>query len=93
VSGSDLAAPGGRDADLLYRRVADDIAARIASGELKPGTRLRPERELAEHYGVAYHTVRRAMKVLRERGLIVSIHGRGTFVADGPAQGTSPSSS
>jgi DNA-binding GntR family transcriptional regulator len=78
---SDIAAPGGREADLAYVRVAEDIAARIASGELTPGTRLRAERELAEHYGVAYGTVRRAMKVLRERGLVKSIHGRGTFVA------------
>jgi GntR family transcriptional regulator len=62
-------------------RVADDIATRIASGELKPGSRLRAERELAEHYGVAYGTVRRAMEVLRERGLITTIHGRGTFVS------------
>jgi DNA-binding GntR family transcriptional regulator len=83
---SELAATGGRDADLLYARVADDIAARIASGELAPGTRLRSERELAEHYGVAYHTVRRAMKVLRERGLIATIHGRGTFVAGKPTR-------
>lgn len=81
---SDLEAPGGRDADLAYVRVANDIASRIASGELKPGARLRAERDLAEHYGVAYHTIRRAMKLLRERGLIVSIHGRGTFVADRP---------
>jgi GntR family transcriptional regulator len=81
VSGSDLEAPGGRDADLAYMRVADDIAARIASGELAHGARLRSERDLAEHYGVAYGTVRRAMEVLRERGLITTIHGRGTFVA------------
>ena len=78
---SDLAAPGGRDSDLAYLRVADDIAARITSGELTPGTRLRAERDLATHYGVAYGTIRRAMQVLRERGLIESIHGRGTFVA------------
>jgi len=62
---SDLEATGGRDADLAYVRVADDIAARIASGELKPGARLRAERELAEHYGVSYGTIRRAMEVLR----------------------------
>jgi GntR family transcriptional regulator len=31
---------------------------------------------------VAYQTIRHAMKVLRERGLIVSIQGRGTFVQD-----------
>jgi GntR family transcriptional regulator len=77
---SDLEAEGGRDADLAYLRVADDIAARIASGELAPGARLRAERELAEYYEVAYGTVRRAMKVLRERALIETVHGRGTFV-------------
>jgi GntR family transcriptional regulator len=78
---SDLEATGGRDADLAYMRVAADIAARIASGELKPGARLRAERDLAEYYGVSYGTVRRAMEVLRERGLITTIHGRGTFVS------------
>ena len=78
---SEIEATGGRDADLAYMRVADDIAARIASGELKPGARLRSERDLAEHYEVSYGTVRRAMEVLRERGLITTIHGRGTFVA------------
>jgi len=36
---------------------------------------------LAEHYGVAYGTVRRAIEVLRERGLITTIHGRDTFVS------------
>lgn len=81
---SDLEAPGGRDADLAYLRVADDIANRIASGELAPGARLRAERELAEHYEVSYGTIRRAMEVLRERELIATVHGRGTFVADKP---------
>ncbi len=80
---SDIAAPGGHD-DLAYVRVADDITARIASGELAPGTRLRAERDLATYYGVAYGTVRRAMKLLREQGLIVTIQGRGTFVAQHP---------
>lgn len=77
---SDLEATGGRDAELAYMRVADDIAARITSGELAPGARLRSERDLAEYYEVAYGTVRRAMEVLRDRGLIETIHGRGTFV-------------
>ena len=78
---SDLEATGGRDADLAYMRVASDIATRIASGELSPGARLRSERDLAEYYEVSYGTVRRAMEVLRERGLITTIHGRGTFVS------------
>jgi GntR family transcriptional regulator len=77
---SDLEAQGGRDADLVYLRVADDIASRIASGELAPGARLRSERDLAAYYGVSYGTVRRAMQVLHDRGLITTIHGRGTFV-------------
>ena len=69
--------------------VTDDIAARIASGELQPGARLLAERELARRYGVAYGTIRRAMKELRARGLISSVQGRGTFVArqDGPPPG------
>ena len=78
---SDLEAQGGRDADLAYLRVADDIATRIGSGELAPGARLRAERDLAEYYAVSYGTVRRAMQVLRDRGLITTVHGRGTFVA------------
>jgi DNA-binding GntR family transcriptional regulator len=79
---SDLAAPDGRDSDLAYVRVAGDIATRIASGELTPGTRLRSERDLAEHYGVAYGTIRHAMKVRREQELIKTVHGRGTFIAE-----------
>ena len=81
---SDLAAPGdhsGPGSGLAYLRVADDIAARIASGELAPGTRLRAERELAEYYEVSCGTIRRAAEILRERGLIQTIHGRGTFVS------------
>ncbi len=86
---SDLEAPAGRTADLAYLIVTDDIAARIASGELQPGARLLAERELAHRYGVAYGTIRRAMKELRARGLISSVQGRGTFVArqDGPPPG------
>ncbi len=41
--------------------------------------KLPSERSLAEEYGVAYTTVRHAMAVLRERGIIVTVHGRGTF--------------
>jgi len=67
---------------LVYVQVADHITARIESGELAPGTRLPPERELATVYGVAYDTIRRASELLRERELIVTVHGRGTFVAE-----------
>lgn len=79
---SDLEASGGRDAELAYIQIANDIAGRITSGELGPGARLLSERALAEYYGRSYQTVRRAMEVLRTRGLIITIQGRGTFVAE-----------
>jgi GntR family transcriptional regulator len=65
----------------VYVRVADWVEARIKSGELKSGARLPPERELARELGVAYDTVRRAAALLRERSLIITVHGRGTYVA------------
>jgi GntR family transcriptional regulator len=67
--------------ELAYVQVADDIAGRIGRGELRSGDRLPPERELADDYGVSYDTIRRAAEVLRERGLIQTVHGKGTFVA------------
>jgi GntR family transcriptional regulator len=67
---------------LVYVAVADHIIARVRAGELRPGARLRSERDLAEEYGVAYLTVRRAMAVLRERGYVETVHGKGTFVTD-----------
>ena len=61
-----------------YVQLADMIEAEIRAGKLRG--KIRAERDLAEEYGVAYTTVRRAMAVLRERGLVKSIQGRGTFV-------------
>ena len=66
--------------ELVYVQVANYIASLIESGKLQSGMRLPPERELAKMFGVAYDTVRRANELLRERGLIVTVHGRGTFV-------------
>ncbi|HUZ52711.1 MAG TPA: GntR family transcriptional regulator [Streptosporangiaceae bacterium] len=39
-----------------------------------------PERDVANAYGVAYNTVRKSMEMLRKQGLIVTMHGRGTYV-------------
>lgn len=66
----------------VWRQVADHIAARIRSGELQPGARLEGERELAEAYGVAVGTVRRAVEDLRERGLAVTLPAKGTYIAE-----------
>ena len=65
--------------DYTYVQVADAIAARIEAGEIT--RRLPAERDLAREMGVAYQTLRHSMKVLRERGLIITRQGRGTFVS------------
>jgi DNA-binding GntR family transcriptional regulator len=67
--------------ELVYVQVANHLAGQIESGRLAPGARLPAERSLAEYYGVAYDTIRRAMQELRKRELIVTVHGRGTYVA------------
>jgi DNA-binding GntR family transcriptional regulator len=64
----------------LYVQAANYVAGQIASGELAPGMRLPAERDLAAQWGIAYQTVRRTMQELRERGLVVSRAGKGTFV-------------
>jgi GntR family transcriptional regulator len=66
---------------LAYVQVADHVAARIAAGEWEQGTRLPPERDLASEYEVAYNTLRQAMDVLRERGLVITLRGHGNYVA------------
>lgn len=69
--------------DIAYEweRVARDVEERIGSGQLPPGSMLRGERSMAEEYGVAISTVRRAMRDLRERGVVVTLPHKGTFVA------------
>lgn len=69
------------DPDLVYMQIADWIAGRIERGDLRPGARLPAERDLAAEVGVDYMTVRRATQVLLDRGLIVTVVGRGTYVA------------
>jgi GntR family transcriptional regulator len=62
-------------------QVAVDVEADIDAGRMAPDTRLPSETELAEQYGVSRVTVRRAIAVLRDRGKVVTVHGRGTYVA------------
>lgn len=68
----------------LYQQIRDQIAARIAIGALAPGTRLPPTRALADELGAHRNTVVRAFEELVEAGLLTSVVGRGTFVADRP---------
>lgn len=70
----------------LYLQVADLIAARISSGELAPNRPVPSEHELAATFGVARGTARKALGVLKDRGLVVAVNGRGTFVRERPQQ-------
>lgn len=66
----------------LYIQIAEGLIGRIESGELVPGDRLPPERELSEKLGVNRMTLRRSLRVLEAQGLIVRKHGVGTYVAE-----------
>jgi GntR family transcriptional regulator len=69
---------------LNYRGIADDIAARIATGEYPPGAKIPSYSQLAELYSVSVSTAQRAVMVLRERALVTGVQGRGVFVRNSP---------
>jgi GntR family phosphonate transport system transcriptional regulator len=73
-------APAGGVA--LWRQIADAIRLDIVGGKLNEGDKLDGELPLAERFGVNRHTVRRALAVLAEEGVVRAEHGRGTFVAE-----------
>jgi GntR family transcriptional regulator len=68
----------------LYRKVAEDIKAAIASGTYPPGALLPSEAELAERYSVSRGTVRQAFAALRADGVIASRRGARRIVIGGP---------
>ena len=74
------------DPALLHDQVAGDIRRAIADGEAKPGEKLPPARDLAAVLGVNTNTVLRALRILREEGLLEFRRGRGTTIAGGARQ-------
>ncbi len=64
----------------LHHQVYLDLRAALDGGELQPGDRLPPERELAARYGCSLITVRRALDDLAREGRLQRTRGRGTFV-------------
>jgi GntR family transcriptional regulator len=71
----------------LYEQVASEIRRAIAEGEAKPGERLPPARDLAAVLGVNTNTVLRALRVLRDEGLLEFRRGRGISVTGSPERG------
>ncbi|WP_328339587.1 winged helix-turn-helix domain-containing protein [Micromonospora sp. NBC_00421] len=64
------------------RQIADDLTARIRTGEYPPGAKLPALRELADLYSVSVSTIQRALELTRDRGLTVGRAGAGVYVAD-----------
>src|SRR2546421_3093856 len=65
----------------LYEQVAGEIRRAIAGGEAKPGERLPPAKDLAAVLDVNTNTVLRALRLLRDEGLLEFRRGRGISVA------------
>jgi DNA-binding GntR family transcriptional regulator len=71
----------------LYTQLADILREMIKSGELPPRSLLPSESYLQQEQGVSRGTVRMAISILRDEGLVVTISGRGTFVRERDPEG------
>jgi DNA-binding GntR family transcriptional regulator len=70
-----------RAAEPPYRQIAAWLRGRIEAGEYRPGEDPLPsEKDLVGMFGVARDTARRAVQVLRDEGLVVTVPQRGTYV-------------
>ncbi len=71
----------------LSEQIVEQIERQILQGDLRPGQQLPSERELAERFGASRTSVREAIRILREKGLVEVHPGRGTFVVNNHSQG------
>jgi GntR family transcriptional regulator len=75
------------DPALLHEQVAGEIRRAIAEGEARPGERLPPARDMAAVLGVNTNTVLRALRGLRDEGLLEFRRGNGVRVSGTPQRG------
>lgn len=73
-----------------YLQVAGGLRAAIQSGDYGPGAQLPTYQELAETWGVAINTAKAAVTLLRDEGLVVTRHGKGSFVRTQSPDGETP---
>lgn len=66
----------------IYEQIVDRIRALIKTGDLRAGDALPSVRALARHCAISALTVKKAYDVLEQEGLVVTVQGKGTFVAE-----------
>ncbi|WP_082772657.1 GntR family transcriptional regulator [Actinoplanes sp. TFC3] len=64
-----------------YLQLAEILGGRIERGDWQPNRPIPSELQLVQEFGIARGTVRRAVAVLRERGLVFTVPQRGTYVS------------
>ena len=64
----------------LHMQISETLIREINAGRLVDGERLPPEREMAESYGVAVGTLRKALETLQQKGLLARVQGSGNYV-------------
>jgi GntR family transcriptional regulator len=64
-----------------YRQIAAILRERIEAGELQPDRPIPSEAQIQQEFGVARETGRKAVALLREQGLVITVPGMGTYVA------------
>jgi len=69
-----------RGRKLVYMGIADVLAERIGDGTYPPEGRLPAEQDLVAEFGASRESVRRAVAELRQRGLIETVKGKGSFI-------------
>jgi GntR family transcriptional regulator len=72
----------------MYHQIADSLREQITRGEHPAGHPLPSERELRDQYAVSLTTVRRAVAILREEGLVASRRGAVSLVRERPTRRT-----
>ena len=63
-----------------YRQIAGILRGRIESGDLEPDRPIPSETAIQQEFGVARETARKAVKLLRDEGWVVTVPGLGTYV-------------
>jgi GntR family transcriptional regulator len=75
---------GFTDARPLQVRIADELRAKIDHGEYAPGQQLPTLGELSQQFKCSFAAIRKAIDLLKQQGVVITLQGRGTFVRDRP---------